>query len=203
MNLALFDFDGTITTEDTFTKFLFYSTPKSRLIIGLCLTSPIIAMYKLGLLPASKTRPVLSKVAFWLRSPSDVQKSAKKYVDEYIPTTLREEMIEKIRWHSEQGDEIYLVSASLDPYLSIWCKQKGMALVCSTLEVRNGRYTGNYVNGDCSKQRKVTGIQQATDLSSYSKIYAYGDTVEDLPMLGLADIKYYQGKPVNELADLN
>lgn len=27
MNLALFDFDGTITSEDTYTKFIFYSTP--------------------------------------------------------------------------------------------------------------------------------------------------------------------------------
>ncbi|WP_238322327.1 HAD-IB family phosphatase [Vibrio mexicanus] len=146
---------------------------------------------------------MVSKVAFWLRRPSDVQQSAQKYVEEYIPTTLREEMLEKIRWHSDQGDDIYLVSASLDPYLSLWCQKQGIALICSTLEVRNGRYTGNYVNGDCSKQRKVIGIQQAIDLSSYSKIYAYGDTVEDLPMLGLADIMYYQGQPITELADLN
>lgn len=37
MNLALFDFDGTITSEDTYTKFIFYSTPKVRMGIGLLL----------------------------------------------------------------------------------------------------------------------------------------------------------------------
>ena len=54
MNLALFDFDGTITEQDTYTKFLFYVTPKRRLIMTLLLASPFIALYKLGLLKPLK-----------------------------------------------------------------------------------------------------------------------------------------------------
>ena len=30
MNLALFDFDGTITSKDTFTPFIYLSVPRNR-----------------------------------------------------------------------------------------------------------------------------------------------------------------------------
>ncbi len=194
MNLALFDFDGTITTEDTFTKFLFFATSKLRLVIGFCLTFPVIALYKLKLLPANRTRPVLTRVAFAFRRQQEVQKLAQRFVDEYLPTVVRAEMLDKITWHKAQGDDVYLVSASLDPYLSLWAEKYGMKLVCSTLQVKRGRYSGSYVYGDCSKQRKVTGIKRCTDPLSYSKVYAYGDTSEDLPMLSLAQIQYFKGQ---------
>lgn len=34
MNLALFDFDGTITTADTFTNFLRFAVRRHRLVVG-------------------------------------------------------------------------------------------------------------------------------------------------------------------------
>ncbi|KJY78886.1 HAD family hydrolase [Vibrio nigripulchritudo] len=196
MNIALFDFDGTITTEDTYTKFLFYATPKLRIAIGGLLALPVILLYKLGWLQASKTRPVLSKVAFWMRKESDVAQIAERYADEYLNTVIRPEAKEKLDWHRKRDDQIYLVSASLDVYLKVWCKPLGITPVCSELEVRNGRYTGRYVQGDCSKENKVTFLKRAVDLADYDKVYAYGDTYEDLPMLELADEKLYQWKPM-------
>ena len=197
MNLALFDFDGTITKQDTFTKFIFYATPKTRLIIaGLCLL-PIILLYKLKLLPASKTRPLVAKAAFIGRCHKAVNQLAQQYVDEYIPGVLRQSAIAQIKWHQQQGDTIYLVSASLNPYLELWCKQMGLKLICSELEVKNGRYTGRYVQGDCSKHTKAKLIKQTIQLSDYQQIYAYGDTPEDQQMLALADIRFYRGKPTS------
>lgn len=34
MNIALFDFDGTITHTDTFTKFIFFATNKEMLSLS-------------------------------------------------------------------------------------------------------------------------------------------------------------------------
>lgn len=120
MNLALFDFDGTITNQDAYTEFLFFATPKPRLIIGGVIASPVILLYKLGLLRASKTRPFLSKVAFWQRSIHQVEVQAKRFVSDYLPKVMRANALEKIEWHKQRGDEIYVVSASLSPYLDIW-----------------------------------------------------------------------------------
>ncbi|EGU32566.1 HAD family hydrolase [Vibrio scophthalmi] len=196
MNLALFDFDGTITHQDVYTEFLFYATSKRRIIWGGLLTSPVIALYKLGLLPARYTRPVLSKMAFGGRKTTEVDALAVRFVRDYLPSVIRPQALEKICWHQQQGDEIYVVSASLSPYLAIWCQQHGLKLLCSTLEEKQGRYTGRYLYGDCSLNNKVAAIKQTLDLATYSRIYAYGDTYEDLPMLNLADEKYFQWRKI-------
>ncbi|MBA5761142.1 HAD family hydrolase [Vibrio sp. 404] len=192
MNLALFDFDGTITNQDAYTEFLFFATPKPRLIIGGVIASPVILLYKLGLLRASKTRPILSKIAFWQRSIHQVEVQAKRFVNDYLPQVMRANALAKIEWHKQRGDEIYVVSASLSPYLDIWCQQQGIKVVCSRLSQRNQRYTGYYLNGDCSLDNKVRLLKEQLDIRQYSKIYAYGDTYEDLPMLDIADEKYFR-----------
>ncbi len=198
MNIALFDFDGTVTNEDTYTTFIFYSTPTFRIIIGIVLVWPVILLYKMRWLSASKTRPILSKVAFWNRKESDVIRSARQYAEEYLPTVIRSEAKQRLHWHQAQGDQIYLVSASLDVYLKEWCKAWGIELVCSELEVNNLRYSGGYVQGDCSGENKVNFLRRVVNVERFDKIYAYGDTYEDLPMLALADEKVYQWELMNE-----
>ncbi|MDA0149797.1 HAD family hydrolase [Vibrio sp. LaRot3] len=190
-NLALFDFDGTLTNQDAYTAFLFYATPKVRLALGMLFVWPIVLLYKWGKLPASKTRPVLSRVAFWLRSVEKVNQIAERYNQEFLSQVIRPNALERLQWHQQQGDDIYVVSASLSPYLQIWCKQHGVNLLCSKLEQKDQRYTGRYVHGDCSLENKVKAIHRAVNLDDYKRIYAYGDTYEDRPMLGLADERYY------------
>ncbi|MEW6992571.1 HAD family hydrolase [Colwelliaceae bacterium 6441] len=196
MNIALFDFDGTITNEDTYTKFIFYSTSKVRLAIGLLLVFPVIFLYKMGLLSAARTRPILTKVAFWNRNKEKVMKVAKEYASLYLPSVIRDNAMERIIWHKNQGDMVFVVSASLDVYLSFWCEMHGLKLICSELESENNKYTGNYVSGDCCGENKVKFIKNNVDISKYSSVFAYGDTEEDLPMLEMAHIKYYQWSEV-------
>ena len=83
-----------------------------------------------------------------------------------------------------------IVSASLDVYLDPWCEAIGVERICTELDVRNGRLTGRYRQGDCSGQAKVRRIREQYDLSQYSVIYAYGDTSEDREMLELAHRRY-------------
>ncbi|GIC75758.1 HAD family hydrolase [Moritella sp. F3] len=192
MNIAFFDFDGTITNEDCFTKFIFYATPKHRLIVGMILLSPIILLHKLGLYPAAKIRPLLAKFAFWKRCGSQLFHIAKQFECEYLPSVLRANAVARIEWHKTRGDKIVVVSASLNPYLSYWCQRHGLDLICSELESKQAVLTGNYVQGDCGGENKVRLINQRFDLTDFDTVYAYGDTNEDLPMLGLADIKFYQ-----------
>lgn len=193
MNLALFDFDGTITTRDTYTKFVFSSTKSVRLVIGIFLLFPAIILHKAGLLSASKIRPLISRVAFMGIPEKQLDASAERFVSKYLPSVLRGGMLQKIAEHKENGDHVVIVSASISPYLKIWCKRHEVDLICSELEVRNGRLTGAYLNGDCSSERKVARIKERIDLSLYSKIFAYGDSEEDYPMLNLAHTSFYRG----------
>ena len=194
MNLALFDFDGTITTRDTYTKFVFSSTKSVRLVIGVFLLFPAIILYKARLLSAPKIRPLISRVAFTGVSEKQLDASAELFVSGYLSSVIRSDMLQKIAEHKENGDHVVIVSASISPYLKIWCKRHEVDLICSELEVRNGRFTGAYLNGDCSNERKVERIKERIDLSLYSEIFAYGDSEEDYPMLNLANTRFYRGE---------
>ncbi|QIR16014.1 HAD family hydrolase [Shewanella aestuarii] len=192
MNIALFDFDGTITTEDSFSAFIFYATPKLRLWFGMLLLFPFILLYKLGLFPAAKIRPMITFVAFWRRNVAQVAMLARDYVDQHLLLIIRPQAQQRIDWHKLQGDKIIVVSASISPYLSIWCHQQGIECICSELTINRHRYTGRYKDGDCHGDNKVSAVHRVVNLSQFERIYAYGDTDEDIPMLALADVAYFQ-----------
>ena len=86
--------------------------------------------------------------------------SAELFVSEYLPSVVRSDMLQEIAKHKENGDHVVIVSASVSPYLKIWCRNHEVDLICSELEVRNGRLTGAYLNGDCSNERKVERIKE-------------------------------------------
>ena len=49
MSLALFDFDGTITTHETMPDFVRQSVSRRRLLLGNLVLAPLVLGYKLGL----------------------------------------------------------------------------------------------------------------------------------------------------------
>ncbi|WP_196157520.1 HAD family hydrolase [Reinekea sp. G2M2-21] len=191
-NLALFDFDGTLTSKDSFTPFLFYATPKKRLWLGRLLLAPVVAAYKLGIVPASVMRPFTVYFCFRGLHQKQLDKLGERYAKQHIPSILRPKAMEQLRWHQSRGDHIVVVSASLDTYLRPWCRAMKVDLICSTLARQGDYYTGKYQQGDCSHQQKSKRLRAAVNLKNYRDIYAYGDTPEDQAMLDLATIPVYQ-----------
>ena len=49
MNIALFDFDGTISSKDSFMLYTLYMSGSIKFVIGLLILSPILIMYKFRL----------------------------------------------------------------------------------------------------------------------------------------------------------
>lgn len=201
MNLALFDFDGTITVGDTFSPFLRFAVRPSRVALGGLLVGPLVLGYRLRLVSASRARPIVTRVGFQGERADTVRDLGRKYAAEVLPTVLRPNALERIDWHQRQGDVVVVVSASLDVYVDPWCKAIGVQCICTELEARNGRLTGRYRQGDCSGHAKVRRIREQHDLSQYSVIYAYGDSSEDREMLELAHRKYYRWAEVDGPAD--
>ena len=192
MNLALFDFDGTLTETDSFTPFLFYATPKKRLAVGRILLAPVVAAYKLGIIPANLMRPMVAYFCFRGMHRATLDKLGEKYAKKQLPSLLRPKAMAQLRWHQSRGDHVIIVSASLDTYLRPWCKSMKVDLICSTLATRNQTYTGKYQQGDCSHSQKSKRLLSAIKLKDYRDIYAYGDTPEDKALLNLATIPVYQ-----------
>ena len=201
MNLALFDFDGTVTSSDTWTPFMRFAIRSSRMLAWVPL-SPIVIGYALGMVSASRVRQTAAKVGFRGEKTEAVRQLGAEYATTVLPGTLRRSALERIEWHKVQGDIVVVVSASLDVYLGPWCEARGVDCICTTLETRGDRLTGRYVQGDCVGAEKARRILQRYRLTRYDIVYAYGDTVEDREMLELAHKKYYRGKEISGWDDV-
>lgn len=192
MNLALFDFDGTVTVKDTFTAFLRFAIDRRRMLVGGVLASPVGIGFRCGVIPAAVARPVYARCAFQGTPAARVRKLGRRYATDVLPGAMRPRALERIAWHQDRGDVVVIVSASLDVYLQPWGRSLGVAVICTELEERGGRMTGRYMAGDCSGGEKARRVQERYDLAAYATIYAYGDTAEDREMLALADRKYFR-----------
>ena len=197
MNLALFDFDGTITSNNTWTPFLTYAVRPSRMVVGRLLLLPVIVGHRLGVLPAGRARQIANWVAFSGERTTAIRQLGSEYAKDVLPRTERQSALDRIEWHRSQGDDVVVVSASLNVYLGPWCDARNLPYICTTLEERAGRLTGRCIDGDCSGTEKVRRIKQRFDLSRYTLLFAYGDTPADREMLELAHRKYYRGKEVS------
>ena len=196
MNIAFFDFDGTITSGDSFLPFIRSAAPRHRVFAGALCLSPMIAGYHLGWVPAPRIRASIARFAFRGRALSELTALGERYATRVLPQRVRAVANERIAWHQAQGDEVVVVSASLDCYLAPWCRARGLQLVCTELETRVGVCTGRYRQGDCSGPEKARRILARWDLRRYAQVFAYGDTSEDSAMLGLAHRRYLRWQEV-------
>ena len=195
MELALFDFDHTVTTCDTYGRFLRRVATAEQLAQAWWKVGPWLLAYKLKLISAERIRARVTRLTFSNRHSDDIATLAAGFSREFLPEVVRPEMLEQIRWHREQQHTVVIVSGSLDLYLRPWCEQLGLQLICNRLESQDGRLTGRYAGGDCGP-RKVEHIRRQFDLSRYVRIHAYGDSSEDKPMLALAHERWFRGKPL-------
>ena len=201
MNLALFDFDGTITERDTFSSFLRFAMRRHRMVLGAIPLSPSVFCYRLGLISAHQARPIVSRVGLQGEPAGRIRDVGRRYAADVLPRVIRRQALERIHWHQGQGDTVVVASASLDAYLDPWCDSLGVERICTELEERDGKLTGRYRQGDCAGAAKVHRIREQYDLGRYAVIYAYGDTDDDREMLELADRKFYRWREITDWSE--
>lgn len=202
MDLALFDFDGTISDRDTWTPFVRSTARPARRFAAYALLLPVAVVYRLGWLSSSQGRQLTHRVVFWRVDAPTLRRQGREYAADRLNGVLRPEAVARLAWHRSRGDQIVVVSAGLDVYLAPWCEQQQVSLICTVLEERSGRLTGRLVGGDCTGDEKARRIGANYDLSRYDEVYAYGDSGEDRAMLALAHHKFYRWRPIADWSDV-
>ncbi|CEJ41981.1 conserved hypothetical protein [Xanthomonas citri pv. bilvae] len=192
MHLALVDFDHTVTTCDTYARFLRKVATPAQLAAAKWKVGPWVLGYRLGVVSAAALRTRVTRIVFSGRSLDEMAMHGADYARTALPGVLRAEMMQRIDWHQARGHEVVLVSGSLDLYLQPWCTQHGLSLICNRLEHTGGVLSGRYADGDCGPH-KVARIRSQYELPRYDCVHAYGDSREDKPMLALAQQRWYRG----------
>ncbi|MCL2009373.1 MAG: HAD-IB family hydrolase [Synergistaceae bacterium] len=190
-SLALFDFDGTLTTRDTFLDFhrFFWG---SRFFWGF-LALPVAAVR--GSLSLRLGRDSL-KEAFltrlWKGVPlEEYLAGALRYAENRVEGFLAPLPVSVFLRHVERGHDVYVVTASLKDWIEPWASKYGVPVVGTEMESEDGILTGRMRGANCRGAEKARRIAEAVDLRGYDKIYAYGNSVGDREMLLLADEKVY------------
>lgn len=192
-NLALFDFDGTLCKKDSFTGFIFFALSKRHIVKQAIKTLPWIQAYYLNIYPPHAMRVKLFKAMFTGINASEILSLAEEYAQQLMQQ-LDPKLYQQLLKHKQNQDDIVLVSASIDLYLQSVCKLLEIDLICTETEIVAGKVTGHYTSADCSSEQKRLRILEKYDLNQYQSIYAYGNSVEDLEMLSLADYKFMVGE---------
>lgn len=191
--IAFFDFDGTITTKDSYFEFLIYCFGWKAVIAEAAKTVPIVISYIFHFCDNETAKQSITRNFFRGMEEEKFDKLCKGFEATRLNRILRPKAIEKIRWHRQQGHELYIVSASFRKYLQYFADRYGMKVLATELEVVDGRLTGWFGSRNCWGPEKIERINRAIpDLDTYDDIYGYGDSKGDKIMLEICTHQGYK-----------
>ncbi|MBU1109458.1 MAG: HAD-IB family hydrolase [Candidatus Riflebacteria bacterium] len=186
MTLALFDFDGTVTTHDSFRDFLIFVTGYRIFLWRMLWLAPWMLAFVLRLISNQTAKQKVVLAFFRGMSRREFERFAQDFVLKKLNQIVRPAALAKIKWHLQQQHRVILVSASFADYLKFWCKQHQIELIATQLEDSDGVLTGRFATANCWGPEKVRRIRELVTLEKYDKIYAYGDSRGDREMLEVA-----------------
>jgi phosphatidylglycerophosphatase C len=197
VTVAVFDVDGTLTVRDCVVPFTRRVAGTSRLLRGI-LRQPKKIFSVLRSRDRDAVKAVFSEIAFTGIDAVELENEAIAFANEVYNGWMREDVARRFRWHQEQGHVVVLVSASFDAYLEpLGDLLEADAVLCTRLEIADGRATGRLDGPNCRGKEKVRRIAQwceESGLSLESVQYAYGDSKGDLEMLALARHSFFVAK---------
>src|SRR5699024_3543585 len=109
-----------------------------------------------------------------------------------IPRLIRKKALEKFEMHKKAGHKIIVISASAENWLAGWCKEKGVELIATQLEVEDYCLTGKLIGHNCYGPEKLIRLKKKLQLEDFEEIYVYGDSRGDKEILEVASHPYYR-----------
>lgn len=196
--IAVFDFDGTITTRDTLVSFLIYVAGKWTTLKKLAAISPALIDYLFGRLSRQKVKEIILTRFFSGMPVDQLRELGHSFAQSTILKQLiRPEARKRILWHRQQKHQIILISASIDAYLDSWGKQAGFDhVICSKLEVTPNKIVTGHLRGlNCWGPEKKRRLEELLGPRENYILYAYGDSQGDSDLLSIADYPFYKQMP--------
>lgn len=190
--LALFDFDGTLTREDTMFAFVKFAKGSSQLFWSFVVLGPMLFLYKIGRYPAEKAKKRFLKFHFDGMLRTDLEELGTAFCADELPRLFQDEALEKLHFHRSKGHEVYVVTASLDIWVCPWLETQGIKGICTKAAWQDGKFHGEFDGPNCNGPEKARRILEEIDLKQFERIYAYGDSKGDNEMFALAHRKFYR-----------
>lgn len=188
MKLAVFDFDGTITTQDTFILFIRFCRGDLFLCRAFLLNSCYLIGYKLGLYANWKAKQRLFSTCFKGVSSEQFEGWCRAFAEE-IDKVVRPGVMKMIDDYVREGTDVLIVSASMEEWIKPWATKAGISRVLATkVETdSSARLTGRLKGPNCYGPEKVNRIAAAYPCRDTYTLIAYGDSRGDKEMIAFAN----------------
>lgn len=185
--VAAFDFDGTITTKDTFLPFLVRAFGAPKVWVSLAMLALPGLMVWIGKSTRDHFKALLIRKLFPGATVKSLETTGLAHAVQ-IASLCRPAALERIKWHKEQGHHLVMVSASLNFYLEPIAKQLGFEdLLCTEVVSADGICTGEMKGENCRAAAKVRRLEALLGPLNQYELYAYGDSEGDTEMLEASD----------------
>lgn len=190
--IAVFDFDGTITTKDTLLEFIKFNKGSFAFYFGFVVNLPYLIAYKLKIISNQSAKEKILTFFFRGTELTAFRDFCSSFSRKILPGLIRPKASQEIGRLQKEGITVVVVSASPENWIQDWADETGTVLIASRLEVIDGKLTGKLSGKNCHGNEKVKRICETFDLSRYEIVAAYGDSSGDRPMLALAGRAYYR-----------
>ena len=193
VQIVAFDFDGTITTKDTFALFLRYWAGTPLWALKILKLLPIFIAYTLKMINRDTVKVHVVRTFFKGADLDTLNKRAEQFARDIIPDLIRPGALKRLKQKNKPPYTLYIVSASIEPYLKAWAKCHNIENVLSTkLSTDNGRLTGEIDGINCWGTGKMAKIAAELSETPYFIAEAYGDTRGDQEMLHAAEASFWR-----------
>ena len=204
--LYCFDFDGTLTTNDTLLEFIRYAKGTARFLMVFLMYSPLLVLMKLHLFPNWKAKQLIFTHLFAGMRIEKFDALCRDFAEEY-QHLLRPKGVTLVHEALVAGAQVFIVSASIDNWVRPFFKVRGLdgvRVLGTQIEVIDGRLTGKFKSNNCYGEEKVHRITEVLSASTFSpasatpfvrsqyEIEAFGDSRGDKEMLTFADKGHYK-----------
>lgn len=183
--VAAFDFDGTITSEDTFRIFLRRLVTRREVaaVLGRRLPKMLGALHGGG--ARDRAKGALCKDLLEGLTTEYAESVAADTAREVTGSLIRSDTAARIRWHQGEGHRIIVVSASFEAYVRPVVATLGIDEVLATrwgVDEGTGLLTGELEGGNVRGDAKVDLLNAHLGGSAVIE-YAYGNSSGDSAML--------------------
>jgi HAD superfamily hydrolase (TIGR01490 family) len=185
VELAVFDFDGTLTRTDTLIPFLFTVDPARTLRHA---PTAVVAAKRFPHRRDQLKEALIGRVLAQ-RSAQQLASAGERFARTVLPGLLRPDVLAHLEGHRAAGRVVAVASASPEVVVGPAARRLGVdRVVCTRLTAPDSSQPWRYRDGNCRGEVKLARLEQLVRDVGAERLWVYGNLPDDAAILDRADV---------------